>query len=120
MNRNKNTTNNRRALSSCRRRAERLTEASKSNGSADISTEIHWIGGGGIPKPNTRDARVSTAQCADTLVLHFHIDCLSIIFILILQESLADLINIDGGRNGVPRDLGGECVLICDGGGRGV
>lgn len=76
--------------------------------------------GWGDSQVNTRDAHVSTAQCADTLVLHFHIDCLSIISILILQERLADLINIDGGRNGVPRGLGGECVLICDGGGTGV
>lgn len=76
--------------------------------------------GWGDSQINTRDARVSTAQCAHTLVLHFHIDCLSIISILILQESLADLINIDSGRNGVLRDLGGECVLICDGGGTGV
>lgn len=77
-------------------------------------------GGRGDSQIDTRDAHVSTAQCADTLVLHFHIDCLSIISILILQERLADLINIDGGRNGVPQDFGGECVLIRDGGGTGV
>lgn len=109
-------------LSATSRQADGGIKADRGHFHGD-SLEGCGVGGGAEGFPNQHQGcPCFTAQCADTLVLHFHIDCLSIISILILQERLADLINIDGGRNGVPRDWehGGGGVLICDGGGTGV